>query len=379
MARKSFQSSRKLGRSSRGTNQRSPRAGQERRGFPVGRWLIILALIYGGYSWFKPASGDASSDTQIANQAAEGQSQPQLAKLQAKLPQGGQVASQGANSASLTQTGQAQKSTQVDSSQLSSPGVNPSAQALSLSHIWRHKRIHLAKGFIREEYLFPNEPAIWQSILTFQDTNQFVQDTLMMMVGEAWIHASTKSTQTVKIQVLKNSQGSVRYWNWKSGQLSKEWFKVDSLWVGADGCPRMELCRHSLLQQPRVRPGKGLFKTEVWKSDSSLNIYSPFDGTIQEHTGSPKQGRTLILKSNRNEFIEMSGFGNIRPGLKVGSKVHSGMQLGTLLHQKKSLKTKYTHQGFLQYLWPTTYTQKSHSSAEFNQRVKTIREVMSKG
>lgn len=374
MARKSFQSSRKLSRSSRGTNQRSPRAGQERRGFPVGRWIIILALVYGGYSWFKSSSEldstrivDSQNTSQTTTQTSKGQPQPKLAKLQASLPQGAQEAPDAQQLAEKTKS---QKTTQ---------GINPSAQALSLSHIWRHKRIHLAKGFIREEYLFPNEPGIWQSILTFQDTNQFVQDTLMMMVGEAWIHASTKSTQTVKIQVLKNSQGSVRYWNWKSGQLAREWFKVDSLWVASDGCPRMEICRHSLLVEPRVRSGKGMFKTEVWRSDSSLNIFSPFDGVIQEHTGTPQQGRTLVLKSDRNELIEMSGFGNIRPGLKVGSKVHSGMQLGTLLHQKKPLRTKYTSQGYLQYLWPITYTQKSHQSAEFNQRVKTIREVMTKG
>lgn len=323
----------------------------------LGRWIILAVILFTAYSYWKPSDSgsQASSQSQPNSQHPEG-SQAQTSPLK-----------QSSVSLSTSKAALAKESS-------STKKKDPLGEAF----LWRHKRLHLSQGFLKEEFVFPNEKAVWENIFSHQDTSEFYQDTLLMVAGEAWGQLVNTSAQKVTLTLLKNHQGSLRYWSWASGKVKQNWYIQDSIWVNEDFCIRDQRCFASPLMNAQRRLAKSLFKEELWRSDSSLNVYAPFDGEITEHTGSPKSGRSVSI-SNSYQKIKISGLGNTSPGLKVGSKIHRGMKIGTLLHSKKSLHTVFKEHGSHAFLEPHINPLSHQQVTELKNRMKVIREVIPQG
>lgn len=325
--------------------------------FRIGRWFLLLSMLWIGYYLMNPNSeGSDPTSTDADTQRSH-------------------------ISANLAQPGLPHQSSMSSNSQekISASLTRDTAQVKLMNtqdfkENWVESRKHLGQGFVLHEFVFPNEEAIWLELFFNGDTGTYYQDTLLTFLSEAWSEVVQKNTQNVSIKILKNSAGSIRYWSWRSDKWIGEFFKRDSSWVTEEGCPHNKLCRQPILKNGRYFNAKKNFKSEFWRSDSSLHIYAPFDGSIVEHSGLPSRGRMLVLSSYYGEELVMEGLGNLTPGLKVGSKVHKGMKLGTLLHQKKSLYTEYTNrEGQRSWLGPLV---KYKVDSSFQNRVNQIRKVL---
>lgn len=317
----------------------------------LGRWIILAVVLFTAYSIWKPSDPQAPANAQSQENPKD------------------QIKNLKQSSISLPTS---KKSQTKDST------VSPKKDPLGEAFLWRHKRLHLSQGLLKEEFVFPNEKAVWENIFNHQDTSSFYQDTLLMVAGEAWGQLVNTSTRKVTLTLLKNNQGSLRYWSWSSGKVKQKWYVQDSIWVNEDLCIRNQPCFASPLKHAQRRLAESYFKEELWRSDSSLNVYAPFDGEITEHTGSPKSGRSIYI-SNSYQQIKISGLGNTSPGLKVGSKIHRGMKIGTLLHSRKSLHTVFKAHGSHAFLEPHINPLSKQQITELKNRMKVIREVIPKG
>ncbi len=345
MARRSQYQPKKPSRSKHSQPGRSSHGSSDNSGIKFGRWVLLILVLLGVFKYFGGNfnTGRVDSDSSYV----------QVAKSSLEID---------LSSKNDTQPTQKQE------------GFKGGLENKITRNLWRQKRVQLGQGFVVDKYFIPNEKKQWELIFQKNDSSVFFNDTLSDFLGEVW--ALSKPGQEAEVKLLRNSKGEIQAFDWKSGNYHGAWYEQDSTWLNKRGCIRGKICPFEPLADSRVRIAKGLYKKELWRSDSTMDVKSPIEGELTKHDNT-KKGRLLQIQNDAGEKVIIQGLGNVAAGLDEGSKIHAGMNLGTLLHQKKELEIEYFSQGIAKYL--SKILSQKISKKEIEKRQNKLRDLLSRG
>ncbi len=346
MARRSQYQPKKPSKSTRSQHGRSSHGSSDKSGIKIGRWVLLILVLLGVFKYFGGNFNTGGIDS--------GSSYVQVAKSSLEID---------LSSKNDTQPNQKQEEFKGGLEKQITPDL------------WRQKRVQLGQGFVVDKYFIPNQKKQWELIFQKNDSSVFFNDTLSDFLGEVW--ALSKPGQKVVLKLLKNSKGKIQAFDWKSGNYNGTWYEQDSTWLNKRGCIRGKICPFEPLVDSRVQIAKGLYKKELWRSDSTMEVKSPIEGFLTKYDNIPKKGRLLQIENDAGEKVIILGLGNVAAGLHEGSKIHAGMNLGTLLHQKKTLEIEYFSQGIAKYL--SKILSQRISKKEIEKRQKKLSDLLSRG